>query len=45
MHQIFFLHSSVDEHLGCFHILVIINSAAIHIGIHESFGIDFHQVY
>ena len=26
--QNFFIHSSVDEHLGCFHVLAIVNSAA-----------------
>ena len=27
-----FIYSSVDEHLGCFHVLAIINSAAINTG-------------
>ena len=26
-----FIHSSVDEHLGCFHVLAIINRAAMNI--------------
>ena len=35
--QIFFIHSSVDRHLGCFHVLAILNSAAMEIGVHVSF--------
>ena len=30
---------SVDGQLGCFHILVIVNSAAMSIAVHESFQI------
>ena len=33
----FFVHLSVDGHLGCFHILVILNNAAVNIGVHISF--------
>ena len=37
--HIIFIHSSVDRHLGCFHVLAIINSAAVSIGVHVSFQI------
>ena len=37
MYHIFFIHLSVDGHLGCFHDLAIVNSAAMNIGVHVSF--------
>ena len=39
MYHIFFIHSSVDGHLDCFHVLVIVYSAAMNIGGHVSFQI------
>ena len=34
-----FIHSSVDGHLGCFHVLLIVNSAAVTNGIHVSLSV------
>ena len=41
MYHIFFIHSSVDGHLGGFHVLAAVNSAAVNIGVHVFFEIWF----
>ena len=45
MYHCFFIHSSVDGHLGCFHVLAIVNSAAVNIGVHVSFSVLISSGY
>ena len=37
MYHNFLIHLSADGHLGCFHVLAIINSATVNTGVHVSF--------
>ena len=39
MYHNFFIHLLVNRYLGCFHVLAIVNSAAMNIGAHVSFWI------
>ena len=45
MYYIFFIHSSVNGHLGCFHVLAIVNSAAMNTGVRVSFQTMFFSKY
>ena len=39
MYHNFLIHLSADGHLGCFHVLAFINSAAMNIEVHVSLSI------
>ena len=39
MYHSFFIHSSVSGHLGCIHVLAVVNTVAVNIGVRVSFSI------
>ena len=45
VYHIFFIDFSVDEHLGYFYVLAIVNSTAMKIGVYVSFWIMFFTGY
>ena len=40
MHHIFFIHSSISGHVGCFHVLHIVNKAAVNVEVQISFPVS-----
>jgi len=46
VNPIFLIHSVVDGHLGCFHVLATVNGAAANIGEYVSLRVmSFAQIY
>ena len=45
MYHNFFIHSSVDGHLGCFHSVATVNSAALNTGVCVSFSVMIFSGY
>ena len=45
MYHIFFIHLSVNGHISCFHVLAVVNNAAMNIGVYVSFRIGVFSRY
>ena len=45
MYHNFLIHSSADGRLGCFHVLAVVNSAAMNTDVNVSFNSGFLSVY
>ena len=45
MYHSFLIHLSASGHQGCLHVLAIVNSAVMNIGVHVSFNSGFLGVY
>ena len=45
MYQFFFIHLSVNGHLGCFHVLATVNNAEMNIRVNVSFKIMVFSGY
>lgn len=39
MYQFLYIHSSLDEHLGCFYVFIIVDCDAVYISLHRRMGV------